>query len=65
MNKMYTPDLRPALAFDERKEVQTIIDALNAFRYNHVDKKDAGLDEYIRRLCDEIEKCEQMFNKKG
>ncbi len=65
MNKAYTPDQRPALAFDERKEVQTIIDALNAFRYNHVDKKDAELDEYIRRLCDEVEKCEQMFNKKG
>ena len=36
VNKI-TPDKRPALAFDDKKEVQTLIDALNAFRYNHVD----------------------------
>mgnify|MGYP003112299261 FL=1 len=65
MTKTYSPDLRPAIAFDERKEVQTILDALNAYRYNHIDKKDAKLDEYIRKLCDELEKCEEMFNKKG
>jgi|TARA_R110002012_G_scaffold289498_3_gene482641 hypothetical protein len=65
MTKTYTPDERPALAFDERKEVQAILDALNAYRYNHIDQKDVKLDEYIRKLCDELEKCEQMFNKKG
>ena len=65
MTKTYTPDERPALAFDERKEVQAILDALNAYRYNHIDQKDAELDEYIRKLCDELEKREQMFNKKG
>ena len=65
MTKTYTPDERPALAIDELKEVQAILDALNAYRYNHIDQKDAELDEYIRKLCDELEKCEQMFNKKG
>ena len=59
-----TPDKRPALAFDDKKEVQTLIDALNAFRYNHVDASDIKIDEYIRGLCDELEKVEQMFNKK-
>jgi hypothetical protein len=47
MTKTYTPDERPALAFDERKEVQAILDALNAYRYNHIDQKDVKLDEYI------------------
>tara|TARA_Y100001973_G_C5197370_1_gene335186 strand:+ start:2756 stop:2953 length:198 start_codon:yes stop_codon:yes gene_type:complete len=65
MTETYSPDLRPAIAFDEQKEVQAILDALNAYRYNHIDKKDVKLDEYIRKLCDELEKCEQMFNKKG
>ena len=47
MIKAQAPDKRPALAFDEKKEVQVIRDALNAYRINHIDK------------------CEEMFNKKG
>lgn len=65
MIKTQAPDKRPALAFDEKKEVQVIRDALNAYRINHIDKKDMKKDEYIRKLCDEIEKCEEMFNTKG
>ena len=66
MNKTYVSkqDRRPALAFDEKKEVQTIIDALQAFRYSHVNNKETSLDEYIRKICDQLEKCEKMFNKK-
>jgi len=65
MIKAQAPDKRPALAFDEKKEVQVILDALNAYRINHIDKKDMKKDEYIRKLCDEVEKCEKMFNTKG
>ena len=37
MKNKYTPDLRPALAFDSRKEAQLINDALNAYRIHHID----------------------------
>lgn len=65
MIKTNAPDKRPAIAFDEKKEVQTIVDALQAFRYNHVDKMDVHMDEYVRKLCEEVEKCIEMFNKKA
>ena len=66
MKNKYTPDLRPALAFDSRKEAQLINDALNAYRIQHIDAHiNPKLEEEIKSLCDEIEKVDQMFNKKG
>ncbi len=60
----YTPDKRPALAFDAEKEVQTIIDALNAYRYDHVDPHIAPNDVlYIKTLIDELEKVQILFTK--
>tara|TARA_R100000664_G_scaffold23254_2_gene32881 strand:- start:7351 stop:7551 length:201 start_codon:yes stop_codon:yes gene_type:complete len=66
MKRKKTKDLRPALAFDNRKEVRLILDALNAYRIHHIDLHIYPyLEEELKSLCDEIEKVEQMFNKKG
>ena len=59
-------DKRPAIAFDEKREVQVIIDALNAYRYEHIPKDESvhNFDEFIRKIVDELDKCLDMFNKK-
>ena len=57
-------DLRPAIAFDSAREVQVIIDSLHSYRYGHVPPEDKELDEFIRKLADELEKVLIMFNKK-
>ena len=57
------PDKRPAIAFDEKSEVQTILDALNAYRYEHIDRNNNKIDEYYRTLIDVIENCMKLFDK--
>ena len=62
-------DKRPAIAFDSKEEIQITIDALTAYRQNHVSK--TGLwrvdltEETIMNLEDEYAKVLKMFNKKG
>tara|TARA_R100000781_G_scaffold81916_1_gene50481 strand:+ start:267 stop:467 length:201 start_codon:yes stop_codon:yes gene_type:complete len=66
MKSKKTKDLRPALAFDQKIETQIIQDALNTYRIHHTDPvATPELEETLRSLCDELEKCEKMFNKKG
>tara|TARA_R100001377_G_C3176869_1_gene105126 strand:- start:85 stop:279 length:195 start_codon:yes stop_codon:yes gene_type:complete len=62
MKNLRAPDKRPALAFDSQAETQLIADALNAYRYSHV--VTTKVDEEIRSLCDIVEKCHELFNKK-
>jgi hypothetical protein len=57
-------DKRPAIAFDSSREVSILIDALHSYRYNHVPLESKELDEFIRKLADELEKVQSMFNKK-
>mgnify|MGYP003632341872 CR=1 FL=1 len=57
-------DLRPAIAFDSSREVSVIIDSLHSYRYNHVPVSDKELDEFIRKLADELEKVLKMFSVK-
>lgn len=57
-------DKRPALDFDSSREVSVLIDSLHSYRYNHVPVEDKELDEFIRKLADELEKLIPMFNKK-
>jgi|TARA_R100001530_G_scaffold8138_2_gene8613 hypothetical protein len=57
------PDRRPAIAFDEKSEVQAVLDALNAYRYEHIDRNNNKLDEYYRKLIDVIEDCIKLFDK--
>ena len=57
------PDKRPAIAFDEKSEVQAILDALNAYRYEHIDRNNNKIDEYYRTLIDVVENCIKLFDK--
>ena len=59
-----SPDKRPAIAFDEKSEVQAILDALNAYRYEHIDRNNNKIDEYYRTLIDVVENCIKLFDKK-
>lgn len=61
MIKTKTQDKRPAIAYDSKEEVQLTLDALQAYRYNHIDKKDLHKDEQVRRLEDEYEKVLNLF----
>ena len=56
-----TQDKRPAIAYDSKEEVQLTLDALQAYRYNHVDKQDLHKDEQVRKLEDEYEKVLNLF----
>ena len=58
-----TQDKRPAIAYDNKEEVQLTLDALQSYRYNHIDKSNLKKDEQIRRLEDEYEKVLNMFYK--
>ena len=61
-------DKRPAIAFSNAKEVQIVLDALRAYRIDHVsDSSLLRLDlpqEFISRLEDEFTKVLNMFNSK-
>ena len=57
-------DKRPAIAFDEKSEVQAILDALNAYRYEHIDRNNNKIEEYYRTLIDVVENCMKLFDKK-
>ena len=59
-----SPDKRPAIAFDNKNEIQAIIDALKAYRYGHIDIKNKKEIEFYRKLEDIAEQCMKMFNKK-
>ena len=61
MIKTKTQDKRPAIAYDNKEEVQLTLDALQSYRYNHIDKSNLKKDEQIRRLEDEYEKVLNMF----
>ena len=65
MKNKYTPDLRPAIAFDNKNEIQAIIDALEEYRYTHIDIRDQKTTEFYKRLTDVAENCMKLFNKKG
>ena len=68
MKNTTTPDKRPAIAFSNAKEVQMVLDALRAYRIDHVsDSSLLRLDlpqEFISRLEDEFTKVLNMFNSK-
>jgi len=68
MKQAIAPDSRPAIAFDSAEEVKIIIDALTAYRQNHVSK--TGLwrvdltEETIIKLEDEYSLALNMFTRK-
>tara|TARA_R100000234_G_C4996481_1_gene178216 strand:+ start:352 stop:579 length:228 start_codon:yes stop_codon:yes gene_type:complete len=57
-------DKRPAIAFDNKNEIQAIIDALKAYRYDHIDTRDKETIEFYKRLTDVAENCMKLFDKK-
>ena len=64
MTSLKAPDKRPALAFDAEKEVQTLLDALDAYRYSHIDAhRDPSFDEFCKRLSDQLTLVQQLFNQ--
>ena len=69
MDKSYTHNKRPAIAFDNIQEAKLIKTALLnfkavAFYYSSADTKYESLINRIELLLDELEKVIKMFNKK-
>jgi len=68
MKDHYSPDKRPALAFDDAGEVGIIQIALRTYK-NNMDqwRTDSGGAEFVNKIngmLDELDKVMLMFNKK-
>lgn len=53
------PDKRPAIAFDNSQEIETILNALASYRINDVSSKRAI--DFIRTLENELLKTVKLF----
>jgi len=56
METAKAPDKRPAIAFDSKNEVLSIINALRLYRF------EISEDTYINQLQKLIEECESVLN---
>jgi hypothetical protein len=56
MKTAKAPDRRPAIAFDSKSEVLSIINALRLYRF------EISEDTYINQLQKLIEECESVLN---